>query len=186
MPGVEGVSLWNFPFQMIRDQLRIPIDERRELAMEFEPFAWRPTLWKARVLHFQGHEKGDIDSQTADPDEVVNDHREATVIYTSQEVRPPDRLLKKLGSEPKIKIYAAAKDAASQWVGLLLYDEGEFESASDWFSDPRLKSRERPLGGWHSLQSWSHARSRTKPTKRPNSTKQTLRPNATAIASVHE
>jgi tetratricopeptide (TPR) repeat protein len=142
VPGVESVALWNFPFRTIRDQLRIPIEERRELAMEFEPFAWRPTLWKARVLHFQGHEKGDIDSPTADPDEVVNDHREAIGLYASPQVRPPDRLLKSLGSEPKIKIYAAAKDAASQWVGLLLYDEGEFDSAKDWLSEPRLKSRD--------------------------------------------
>jgi tetratricopeptide (TPR) repeat protein len=106
--------------------------------MEFEPFAWRPTLWQARVLHFQGHEKGDIDSPTADLDEVVNDHREAIGLYTSPLVRPPDRVLRALGSEPKKKIYSAAKDAASYWVGLLLFDEGQLASAEDWLSDPRL------------------------------------------------
>lgn len=148
MDGVTAVQLWNFPFRTIRDQLRVPIEVRRELAMEFEPFAWRPTLWKARTLHFQGHEKGDIDSTTADPNEVVNDHREAIGIYTSQDVRPPDRLLKGLGSEPKIKVYSAAKDAASQWVGLLLFDEGQLDSAADWLSDPRLRSEEK--GPWDS------------------------------------
>jgi hypothetical protein len=142
VPGIAAVSLWNFPFRTIRDQLRVPIEVRRELAMEFEPFAWRPTLWKARALHFQGHEKGDIDSITADPSEVVNDHREAIGIYSSPEVRLPDRVLKDLGSEPKIKVYSAAKDAASQWIGLLLFDQGKFDSAADWLSDPRLRSKE--------------------------------------------
>jgi len=156
--GVTTVRLWDFPFRTIRDQLRVPIEVRRELAMEFEPFAWRPTLWKARTLHFQGHEKGDIDSPTADPDEVVNDHREATIIYTSPEVRPPDRLLKGLGSEPKIKVYSAAKDAASQWVGLLLFDEGQFDSAADWFSDPRLRSDE--AGPWAAGSHYNFARTR--------------------------
>ncbi|MEX2092010.1 MAG: hypothetical protein WD971_05000, partial [Pirellulales bacterium] len=138
VPGIVGVALWDFPFRTLRDQLRIPIAARRQLAIEFEPFAWRPTLWKARVLQFQGHEKGDVDSPTADLDEVVNDHREAVGLYTSPQVRPADRVLKALGSEPKQKIYSAAKDAASYWVGLLLFDEGQLASAEDWLSDPRL------------------------------------------------
>jgi hypothetical protein len=138
VPGVSSVELWDFPFRTLRDQLRIPIEARRQLALEFQPFAWRPTLWKARVLHFQGHQKGDVDSLMADLDEVVNDHREAIGFYTSPQVRPADRVLKALGSEPKMKVYSAAKDAASYWVGLLLFDERQLASAEDWLSDPRL------------------------------------------------
>jgi hypothetical protein len=138
VPGVSSVELWDFPFRTLRDQLRISIEARRQLALEFQPFAWRPTLWKARVLHFQGHQKGDVDSLMADLDEVVNDHREAIGFYTSPQVRPADRVLKALGSEPKMKVYSAAKDAASYWVGLLLFDERQFSSAEDWLSDPRL------------------------------------------------
>ena len=41
-----------------------------------------------------------------------NDHREAIGLYTSPQVRPPDRVLDALASEPKKKIYSAAKDAA--------------------------------------------------------------------------
>ena len=145
MPEITGVALWDFPFAVIRDQLRAPNTAsqptRREMAIEFQKFAWRPTLWKARVLQFQGHEKGDIDSLSADLDEVVNDHRDAIGLYTSSQVRPPDRVLNSLGSEPKKQIYAAAKDAASYWVGLLLFDEGNFGSAEDWLSDPRLVGR---------------------------------------------
>jgi tetratricopeptide (TPR) repeat protein len=140
VPGVGSVKLWNFPFRTMRDQLRAPntISQptRREMAIEFLPFAWRPMLWKARVLHFQGHEKGDIDSLTADLDEVVNDHRAAIELYTK--VRLPERILKGIASEPKRRIYSAVKDAASYWVGLLLYDDGQFASAEDWLSDSRL------------------------------------------------
>jgi Tetratricopeptide repeat len=126
----------------VRDQLWVPntVAEpmRRQMVVEFQPFAWRPTLWKARVLHFQGHEKGDVDALAADKDEVVNDHREAIGLYTSPQVRPPDRVLNALASEPKKVIYSAAKDSASYWVGLLLFDEGQFASVENWLGDPRL------------------------------------------------
>ncbi|MGD9634272.1 MAG: transglutaminase domain-containing protein, partial [Pirellulales bacterium] len=155
-PGITTVGIWNFPFRMMRDQLRVPIEERREMVTEFAPFAWRPTLWKARALQFQGHAKGDVDSPTANPDEVVNDHREAIGIYTSSDVRPPDRLLKGLGSESKVKIYTAAKDAASLWVGQLLFDDGQLASAEDWLSDPRLRTDDN--GRWASGTRYNLAR----------------------------
>jgi tetratricopeptide (TPR) repeat protein len=145
-PGVGEVELWDFPFRTIRDQLRSPRPARRQMVLEFLPYAWRPTLWKARVLHFQGHQKGDIDSLTADPDEVVNDHREALELYTK--VRTPDRVLNEVASESKRQIYSTAKDEASYWVGLLLFDEGKLDSAEDWFSDPRLRAK--PDGPWAS------------------------------------
>jgi tetratricopeptide (TPR) repeat protein len=65
-------------------------------------------------------------------------HREAIGLYTSPQVRPPERLLNAVSSDAKKKIYSAAKDNASYWVGLLLFDEGKFDSAEDWLSDPRL------------------------------------------------
>jgi hypothetical protein len=156
VPGISSVEIWDFPFATMRDQLRVPIATRRELAMEFEPFAWRPTLWKARVLHFQGHKEGDIDSPTADLDEIVNNHGDAIGLYTSPLVRPPERVLNALGSEPKKKIYSAAKDAASYWVGLLLYDQGKYASAEDWLSDPRLATTAQ--GPWASGTRYNLAR----------------------------
>src|SRR3990172_1968417 len=84
IPGVSGTRIWDMPFRTMRDQLRIPIADRRKLAMEFEPFAWRPTLWKARVLHFQGHQRGDTDSQDKSLDESIDDHRDAVQLYTNK------------------------------------------------------------------------------------------------------
>jgi hypothetical protein len=138
VPGIEAVKIWDTPFRIIRDQLRVPIEMRRQMATEFEPFAWRPTLWKARVLAFQGRKTGDADAPNANLEEIVDDQAEAIGLYTSPRVRPPDRMLESLASEPKIKIYSAAKDAASFWVGLLLFDQGKFDLAERWFGDPRM------------------------------------------------
>jgi hypothetical protein len=130
------VTIWNFPFQTLRDQQRLPLSRLTRLRMEFEPFAWRPTLWKARVLHFRGRQTPPReDDPTSD---VADDHADAIEIYTSPQVRPPDRILEALGSAPKQRIYSDAKNAAAYWVGLLLFDDGKLASAENWFRDPRL------------------------------------------------
>jgi hypothetical protein len=142
VPGVAGVEIWDAPFRIIRDQLRVPIDMRRQMATEFEPFAWRPTLWKARVLAFQGRQIGDADAPNANLEEVVDDQAEAIGLYTSPQIRPPDRMLDALASEPKRRIYSAAKVSASYWVGLLLFDQGKYDLAEGWLGDPRLAAAE--------------------------------------------
>jgi hypothetical protein len=136
VPGIESVTIWNYPFQTLRDQQRLPLSRLTRLRMEFEPFAWRPTLWKARVLHFRGHRAEPVEHDpTAD---VTDDHAEAVQIYTSPQIRPPDRIVEALGSAPKQRIYSDAKNAAAYWVGLLLFDDGKYASAENWLHDPRL------------------------------------------------
>lgn len=156
VPGIAGVEIWDTPFRIIRDQLRVPIEMRRQMAAEFEPFAWRPTLWKARVLAFQGRKTGDADAPNANLEEFVDDQAEAIGLYTSPRVRPPDRVLNSLASEPKKKVYTAAKVAASYWVGLLLYDQGKYDLAEGWLGDPRLAAEEG--GFWASGTRYNLAR----------------------------
>jgi hypothetical protein len=153
-PGVAEVKIWDFPFEILRDQLRVPMAQRRRLAMDFEPFAWRPTLWKARVLHFRGQRaEPSADDPTAD---VADDHGEAVQIYTSRLVRPPDRVINNLGSAPKQRIYSAAKDGASYWVGLLLFEDEKFPSAESWLQDPRLSAGDN--NPWYSGTRYNLAR----------------------------
>jgi hypothetical protein len=138
VPGVREVAVWDYPFTTLRNQLRIPQAQREQLVKEFLPFAWRPTLWKARVLHFRGQRQPPSpDDPTAD---VADDHGEAVQIYTSPLVRPPDRTLADLGSPQKQQVYSAAKKNASYWVGLVLFDDGRYPSAENWFHDPRLSA----------------------------------------------
>jgi len=131
------IKLWDLPYKTMRDQLRIPVGTRRQLTQEFEPFAWRPALWKARVLHFQGRRRSEVDSQGKTQDEI-DDHRQAVKFYTDKQVRPPDRVIAEVSSATKQRIYSAAKANASYWVGLLLFDDGKFAAAEDWFRQPQL------------------------------------------------
>jgi tetratricopeptide (TPR) repeat protein len=136
--AIADVRMWGTPFETWRDQLRIPIAVRRQWALAFEPFARRPTLWKARVLHFQGHRPAE---GGAPPDllaEFADDHNQAVQLYTSRAVRPPDRAIATLTSESEQRIYSTAKQSASYWVGLLLFDAGKYASAENWFANPKL------------------------------------------------
>jgi hypothetical protein len=135
---ITASQLWELPFRILRDQLRIVPAQRRQMAETFEPFAWRPALWKARVLHFQGHRHGDDDARDKNLDETVDDHNQAVRLYTSKGVRPPDRTISDLPSVQKQKIYNEAKANASYWVGLLLFDEGKFAAAENWLHNPQL------------------------------------------------
>jgi hypothetical protein len=138
LPAVADVRIWAAPFETWRRQLWIPIAKRRQWALAFEPFARRPTLWKARVLHFQGHQLAETSADADDLEEFPSDHEQAVRLYTSRSVRPPDRLIAALTTESERRIYANAKANASYWVGLLLFDDGKFASVEDWFSNPRL------------------------------------------------
>lgn len=146
---VGAAKLWAAPYQAIVDEHAMPNTKPqpyRALAVaEFAPFAERPLLWKARVLHFQGHkdirvaERGDA---LAMPREG---HDDALRFYQSPTVRPADASLEK--EEPAKKVvYSLAKANASYWLGLLSYDRGNYGIAASWLGD-RTLDRD-PQGKW--------------------------------------
>jgi tetratricopeptide (TPR) repeat protein len=146
---VGDAKLWAVPYQAIVDEAAMPNTKAqpyRALAVaEFAPFAERPLLWKARVLHFQGHkdirvaERGDA---LAMPREG---HDDALRLYQSPTVRPSDDNLAK--EEPaKQEVYRLAKADASYWLGLLSYDRGNYGVAASWLGD-RTLDRD-PKGKW--------------------------------------
>jgi hypothetical protein len=138
LPGIAEVRVWDVPYRTLQQQLNFNRGNRQQAALDFEPFAQRPMLWKARVLHFRG-QKRPADQATK---EIIDDHRLAAQAYTSPSVRPPVRVLDGLSSAPQRKIYETAKTAAAYWVGLLLYDDGKYGAAEDW-----LGRRELQAGG---------------------------------------
>jgi tetratricopeptide (TPR) repeat protein len=146
---VGAAKLWAVPYQAIVDEAAMPNTKAqpyRALAVaEFAPFAERPLLWKARVLHFQGHkdirvaERGDA---LAMPREG---HDDALRLYQSPTVRPSDDRLEK--EEPaKQEVYRLAKADASYWLGLLSYDRDNYSIAASWLGD-RTLDRD-PKGKW--------------------------------------
>jgi tetratricopeptide (TPR) repeat protein len=138
LPGIDQVRLWDLPFRTLRSRLSLSKSARRREARAFEPFAWRPTLWKARVLHFQGIDEVVVDPRHPGLEETTDDHAEAMQLYTSGAVRPTDRRIAELPQPEKRRIYSTAKANASYWMGLMLFDEGQYAAAENWLSHPKL------------------------------------------------
>jgi hypothetical protein len=143
-PQVKSVALWPQPLQALADQWSMPQIEddptsqhRRRAADEFAPFAERPILWKARLLHFQGNKEVRAEERNDPLAEARQGHGDAAKLYLDPSVRPSNKTLAKL--EPaKQRVYSAAKAAASYWLGLLSYDRGNYENALYWFDDRTL------------------------------------------------
>ena len=135
IPGVSSVRLWNFPFQAISDQLSLGKSARHRDALEFEPFAMRPGLWKGRTRHFQGrHEEALGDNLDRKP----KDNRKTSDGYLSKSVRPTVREIAGAGSQDKQRVDVLSKLSAGYWVGLMAYDDGKFSVAQSWLSRPEL------------------------------------------------
>jgi hypothetical protein len=151
-PGVTAVSLWEVPFRTLRDQLTLGKPARHREALAFEPFAVRPTLWKARTRHFQGRREA-----TNEPGgEALDDHQEAAHLYMSKGVRPPDTEIAKSPSADKQRIDSTAKQYATYWLGLLSFDDGKYGVAANWFAHPELNAASSP---WASGANYNLARS---------------------------
>ena len=188
MPGIEAASNLGLPLPSnVRDQL--PDPDRRPAA------SWPASLSRSPGGRRCGRPACSISKATRRATSTrrrpirrsrqrsPRSHRSFTP--ASKSGRPI--ACSKIGLRTQKKIYSAAKDAASYWVGLLLFDEGKFASAEDWFSDPRLARR--PAGTWADGTRYNLARTskpKARSPKRSSSTKPTLRPNATATASAHE
>ena len=151
-PGVTAVSLWEVPFRTLRDQRTLGKSARHQEALAFEPFAVRPTLWKARTRHFQGRREA-----TNEPGgEALDDHQEAARLYMSKAVRPTDIEIAKSPSADKQRVDSTAKQYATYWLGLLSYDDEKYGVAANWFARPELNAADSP---WAAGASYNLARS---------------------------
>lgn len=165
VPEIKSIKLWPQPFQSLADEQAIKISVRREAVAEFEPFADRPVLWKARMLHFQG-EKGIRADQRNDPlAQPRRGHADALRLYQDPTVRIGDVTLAKL-EEAKRVVYEAAKADASYWLGLLSYDRGNYDVAADWLGERTLAAL--PEGKWAEGARYNLARTYEKLSASPN------------------
>ena len=143
-PGVAEVRLWDVPFRTLAEQLALsPQSARHEVAMAFEPFAWRPVLWKARARHFQGRKELADESKRQDPEELTDDHRDAARLYMDKSIRPTDREIAASAEEEK-RIRTTAKLDATYWQGLLSFDDGKYDVALDWLGREELTAAKSP------------------------------------------
>ncbi len=150
-PGVTSVSLWEFPFSTLRDQLTLAKSARHREALAFEPFALRPALWKARTRHFQGRRK----SATEPGAEALDDHQEAARLYMSKGVRPTGKeIAESLADKQRVDV--SAKHNATYWLGLLSFDDGKFDVAANWFGNAENSAADSP---WKTGAAYNLARS---------------------------
>jgi tetratricopeptide (TPR) repeat protein len=147
--GVATVRLWEFPFQSLRNQLNLLTPALRAEARAFEPFAWRPQLWRARVLQFHGRKQAADEKRGGPQREAIDDHRQAVLDYTSPQVRPAPRNIARAADDKK-RVDEASSLNAAYWLGLLLYDEHSLDVATQWLKREELVTPESPwLGGTH-------------------------------------
>jgi hypothetical protein len=141
VPGVSAIRLWDFPFQTLREQLTLGKSARHRDALEFEPFAMRPGLWKGRTRHFQGrHEEALGDNLDRKP----KDNKKTSDGYLSKSVRPTDREIAESSSEDKRRVDTISKLSAAYWVGLMSFDDGKFAVAQSWLGRPELTGAGSP------------------------------------------
>ena len=139
LDSVSQVELWAFPFQTLLDLYQLRESKRYLEAEAFQPFAWRPTLYKARMYHFQGKQSKRSDIGNSGLEDDLDSHQQAARLYTSRRVRPPRSELEKLNSQEKLEVYNAAKLHASYWLGLLSFDQGRYSAAKDYFQNRTLQ-----------------------------------------------
>jgi len=137
LDSVSEAKLWPVPFELLRRRLNLGPKTRQAVAIQFRPYAWRPWLWKARVLHLRGmletaeEAKRKATRRNDALYDAVNDHRTAGQLYMHRLVRPSDDQLAKISDE-KRRIYQRAKTDATYWLGLLQYEQQSYRSAQQW------------------------------------------------------
>jgi tetratricopeptide (TPR) repeat protein len=127
---VSDVRIWDYPYRTRAAALAVDPEAREAAIAELRTFVWRPSLWKARVLHFQG---------SFDGDESAKKYYRTT--------RPSNDRIEKSRIHPEEKrLVEEAKMHASYWLGLLLYEQQHYDNAANYFD--RFTLRATPDGPW--------------------------------------
>ncbi|MEO1497251.1 MAG: hypothetical protein AAFV43_08890 [Planctomycetota bacterium] len=144
LPEAPMVTLWAYPYETLLAKLAAPRSVRNDEVRAFLPFAWRPPLWKGRVLSFRGL----VETKTQQADDLAepqNDLRAAQQSLMDRSLRPRDDRLAEVASLAKREIYLRAKTIATYWLGVVALERGDHQNALDWFSNRTLAS---PIVGW--------------------------------------
>ena len=127
---IGEVRLWDLPYRTLAAALAANDESREAAVAELRIFLWRPRLWKARVLHFQGKFEGDESAKT---------------FYRA--ARPSEAKIEKAHIHPEEKqLVRSAKKYASYWLGLLLFEEGNYRVATEFLDRHTLQAT--PEGPW--------------------------------------
>lgn len=152
--GISRSQIWELSYQRrkIRQKWAEEKDEEAQRAVHRKLiFIVQPTpLLQGRILHFQGI--------------IAGDHQQPGAKGLYMDSRPPDTFIRRLATDKEmqrtaklnhltpqqlaanISLMVARKQAASYWLGLVSYENGDYATARNWFESRTLKATSR--GPW--------------------------------------
>ncbi len=139
--GIGSCRLWPYPYLTRARQETRSRAQRIAARRQFERFAFKPMLWKGRVLHFRGRFDGEHAAKTF--------YRMA---------RPPDTQIRRLANRSAglAEIEKRAKNDASFWLGMVAYDDADYALARDYLKQRVLEAF--PDGPWTAGATYNLAR----------------------------
>ena len=139
--GVERIEILRAPYVVLRyrkelqDKIRKDKKTANPIARQLIVVRSMPPLFQARLLHFRGQ----FDAHGVQAG--------AKSLYLT--CRPPDAVLKEMATDEnssQMRLVVAGKQAASYWMGLIMYDNSKYNAAEDWFAQRTLRAS--PNGPW--------------------------------------
>ncbi len=146
IPHITDATLWSWPFEVTLWQSKLDDEGRKALGREMLVFEAMPDLFKARALYFKGDYDGDNGAKryllpVRLSDEEINNYK------------VPARDAQRLNKEHISKIEAfnivvmrEAKQNASYWLGLVMFQQEDYLPAIDFFAKRTLEAS--PQGPW--------------------------------------
>lgn len=170
---VADVRLWPLPYNRLEQQAAMGRKGREALAAEFEPFLVPfprqlkkkvelvPALWKGRVRHLLGQFEGEEGAmryyQIARPSDEIIAHGPALTPVEMNDLRgkvPPEEW--QASGQRFIELAPVAKHDASYWLGLIAYENENYQTAANYFSKRTLDVN--PKSPWRSGALYNLAR----------------------------
>ena len=187
LPHVHAVQLWSFPFDTWQSLEHLTETMMRLKTVPLLPFQTRMpihagrvdgeeksvlvnALWKGRLLHLRGLFSGESSATffyqaTRPPNEELDEAvpQMAEQFFHSALAADPQRSTEELKAaakqqaERQIVLLVVAKHDASYWLGLILFEKGNYAGAIDYFGRRTLAAL--PNSPWRYGASYNLARS---------------------------
>ncbi len=147
LPNIARVELWPMPFEVSLEIAQRDEKSQNALLKETIIYQAMPTLKKGRALHFKGQFDGAAGAKTQylnarPPDDYIAN-------YTLPEHLVQQYMKQGYSSQAIAKLEAAqslmmrdAKQAASFWIGLIFFEQGDYPNAIDYFQNRSLGSKQ--------------------------------------------
>lgn len=140
-PHVAQVKLWPYPFEVARWQSQLDQATMQQAAREMGVFERWPSLMTGRALHFKGQFEGEQGAKFRYLEMRVSDKQ-------IENFKLPPDIAAKVRRDALSQVEAShvvllrqAKADASYWLGLVLFEQGDYPSAIDLFDKRTLQAK---------------------------------------------